>query len=321
RSGVHRGRFSPADGQLYVSGMNGWHVYGVDDGCFQRVRYTGGTVQQPIGIHAHRNGVLLRFSAPLDRSIAGEAANHFAQCWNYRYGDSYGSPEFSPSHYGTVGHDPLPIRSATVLSDGQSLFLEMPDIQPVNQLHLHVAVGGGETRDVFATVHALDQPFRDFPHYQEVTRPVAAHPILRDVAMMKAAVRNPWLKKVEGKRALTIEAASNLAYKTPELRAKPGEKLALTFVNPDVIPHNWVLAKPGTLAAVGALADGLIVDPEAVARHYVPKTDDVVAYADITEPGKSQTIFFSVPDTPGRYPFLCTFPGHWKLMNGVLIVE
>lgn len=321
RSGVHRGRFSPADGQLYVSGMNGWHVYGVDDGCFQRVRYTGGTVQQPLQFHAHRNGVLLRFSAPLDRTVAADVKNHFAQCWNYRYGDSYGSPELSPSHYGTVGHDPLPIRSVTVLSDGQSMFLEIPDIQPVNQLHLHVAVGSGVTRDVFATVHALDEPFRDIPNYLEVTRPVAAHPILRDVAMMKAAVRNPWLKKVERARPLSIEAASNLAYKTPELRAKPGETLALTFVNPDVVPHNWVLAKPGTLATVGTLADALITDPEAVARHYVPKTDDVIAYADITEPGKSQTIYFSVPNTSGRYPFLCTFPGHWKLMNGLLIVE
>jgi putative heme-binding domain-containing protein len=321
RSGVHRGRFSPADGQLYVSGMNGWHVYGVDDGCFQRVRYTGGPVQQPIGIRAHRNGVLLRFSAPLEGAVAGDAANHFAQCWNYRYGPSYGSPEFSPSHYGTVGHDPLAIRSATVLSDGQSLFLEIPDLQPVNTLHLHVAVGGGETRDVFATVHALDEPYREIPNYQEVAWPVAAHPILRDIAMLKAAVKNPWLAKIEGARAITIEAASNLAYKTPELRAQPGEKLALTFVNPDVVPHNWVLAKPGTLAAVGTLADALIADPEAVARHYVPTTDDVIAYADITEPGKRQTISFTVPDAPGRYPFLCTFPGHWKLMNGLLIVE
>jgi putative heme-binding domain-containing protein len=321
RSGVHRGRFSPADGQLYVSGMNGWHVYAVDDGCFQRVRYTGGTVQQPIGIRAHRNGVLLRFSAPLDRTVAADAKNHFAQCWNYRYGPSYGSPEFSPSHYGTVGHDPLPIRSATVLSDGQSLFLEIPDIQPVNQLHLQVAVAPGMTRDVFATVHALDQPFRDIPNYREVTRPVAAHPILRDIAMMKAAVKNPWLQKIDGARPIAIEAASNLAYKTPELRAKAGETLALTFVNPDVVPHNWVLVKPDTLAAVGTLADGLIADPEAVARHYVPKTDDVIAYADITEPGKEQTIYFTVPKQPGRYPFLCTFPGHWKLMNGLLIVE
>jgi azurin len=321
RSGVHRGRFSPADGQLYASGMNGWHVYGVDDGCFQRVRYVGGTVQQPVHCRAHRNGVLLRFSAPLDRETAGSAANHFAQCWNYRYGPSYGSPEFSPSHYGTVGHDPLAIRSATVLSDGQSLFLEIPDIQPVNQLHLHVAVGGGATRDIFVTVHKLAESYRDIPNSTEITRPVAAHPILRDIAMMKATVKNPWLQKVEGARAVTIEAASNLAYKTTEWRARPGEKIALTFVNPDVVPHNWVLVKPDALARVGGAADALIADPEAVARHYVPKTDDVLAYTDITAPEQRQTIYFTVPGPPGRYPYLCTFPGHWKLMNGVLIVE
>ena len=285
------------------------------------MRYAGGTVQQPVHFHVHRNGVLLRFSAPLDPGVAGTPASHFAQCWNYRYGPSYGSPELSPSHYGTVGHDPLMIRSATVLADGRSLFLELPDLQPVNQLHLHVAVGPGVSRDVFATVHALDAPFREIPGYREVTRPVAAHPILRDVAMLKAAVKNRWLAKVEGARGVTIQAASNLAYATPEVRAKAGEKLALTFVNPDVVPHNWVLVKPGTLAAVGSLADALIADPEAVARHYVPETDDVIAYADITEPGQRQTIHFTVPDTAGRYPFLCTFPGHWKLMNGVLVVE
>jgi azurin len=208
-----------------------------------------------------------------------------------------------------------------VLSDGQSLFLEMPDLQPVNQLHINVGVGGGETRDIFATVHALAEPFRDIPGYREVAKTIAAHPILRDVAMMKAAVKNPWLTKIENARAITIETAENLAYKTRELRTKPGEPIALTFVNPDVVPHNWVLAKPDTLSAVGTLADGLIADPEAVARHYVPKTDDVLAYADITEPGKRQTIYFTAPRTPGRYPYLCTFPGHWKLMSGVLIVE
>lgn len=319
-SGVHRGRFSPADGQLYACGMNGWHVYAVDDGCFQRVRYTGARVQQPVGCRAHRNGVLLRFSAPLDAAAAGAAANHFAQCWNYRYGPAYGSPEFSPSHYGTVGHDPLAIRSATVLADDRSLFLEIPDLQPVNQLHLHVNVGGGETRDIFATVHALAEPFRDIPDYREVTRPIAAHPILRDMAMMRAAVPNPWLTPLAGARPVTIEAASNLAYATPQLRAAPGETLAVTFANPDVVPHNWVLVKPGALDAVGGLADGLVADPEAVARHYVPATDDVLVYADITPPGGRQTIHFVAPATPGRYPFLCTFPGHWKLMNGVLLV-
>jgi len=38
-------------------------------------------------------------------------------------------------------------------------------------------------------------------------------------------------------------------------------------------------------------------------------------------PGQSQTIYFQTPTQPGRYPFLCTFPGHWMVMNGELIVE
>jgi len=321
RSGVHRARFSPADGQLYVCGMNGWQSYAVDDGCFQRVRYTGGRVQQPIRIRAHENGVLLGFSSPLDRDAAGDAANHFAQCWNYRYSAAYGSPEFSPSHYGTAGHDPVPIRSATVLDDGTSLFLEMPDLQPVNQLHLLVAVGEDATRDIFATIHRLAEPFCDFPGYRAATKTVAAHPIQRDVAMLKAAVKNPWLEKLTSARAVTVETAENLAFKPRELPVKAGEPIALTFVNPDVVPHNWVLVKPGALAAVGTLADGLIADPEAVARHYIPRTDDVLVYADIAEPGKRQTIHFTAPAVPGRYPYLCTFPGHWKLMHGEMIVE
>ena len=95
-SGVHRARFNPKDGQLYLSGMTGWGTYTKDDGCFQRVRYAGGPVTLPIAFHAHENGVLLRFSGPLDRSIAESVREQFAQCWNYRYGSAYGSSEFSP---------------------------------------------------------------------------------------------------------------------------------------------------------------------------------------------------------------------------------
>jgi hypothetical protein len=72
-SGVHRGRFHPRDGQLYVSGMAGWGTYTSSDGCFQRVRYTGDPVQLPVALHAHENGVLVSFSRPLDRTIAEQA--------------------------------------------------------------------------------------------------------------------------------------------------------------------------------------------------------------------------------------------------------
>jgi hypothetical protein len=142
-SGVHRGRFSPKDGQLYVSGMDGWGSYAQADGCFQRVRYTGRPVQLPVACRVHQNGVLLTFTQAIDKDVAGRVKNQFAQVWNYRYSAGYGSPEFSPRHPGTPGHDPMTITAAHVLKDGKSLFLEMPELQPVNQLHLRLRVDAG----------------------------------------------------------------------------------------------------------------------------------------------------------------------------------
>ena len=109
-SGVHRGRFNPKDGQLYVTGMTGWGSYTPADGCFQRVRYSGGQAQLPTAFHAHENGVLLTFSLPLDKTIAEHADRFFAQAWNYHYGPSYGSPELSARHPGQPGHDSLAIK-------------------------------------------------------------------------------------------------------------------------------------------------------------------------------------------------------------------
>jgi azurin len=46
-----------------------------------------------------------------------------------------------------------------------------------------------------------------------------------------------------------------------------------------------------------------------------------VAHTRLLDPGKSTTIYFTAPKEPGRYPYLCSFPGHAQLMRGVLIVE
>jgi putative heme-binding domain-containing protein len=321
RSGVHRGRFRPQDGQLYVSGMSGWGTYCPDDGCFQRVRYTGDPVQLPSAFHVHRNGIRIRFTQPLSRDFAEQVEHHFAQCWNYRYSSGYGSREFSPSHYGTPGHDPVVIKSVTVLPDGRSLFIEMPDLQPVNQLHLLIGLEKGRTCDLFVTVHKLDAPFRDLPNYRDVPRTIAAHPILKDLAVAVKSVPNPWRQPIAKARAIQIEAGKNLTFATPSFRVKAGEPIRFTFKNPDVVPHNWVLIKPGTLKQIGTLTNQMIADPDAVARHYVPHSKDVLVYTDIVPAHQSATIYFRAPSEKGRYPFLCTFPGHWMVMNGEMVVE
>ena len=320
-SGAQRGRFHPRDGQLYVSGMAGWGAYTLADGSFQRVRYTGAPVQLPVGFHVHENGVLIEFSAQLDAAVASETKNHFAQSWNYRYSSAYGSPEYSPRHPGTPGHDPLDITTAHVLEDGRSLFLELPDLQPVNQLHLLVRVDAERERELYLTVHALDEPFTGVPGYRPRTKTIAAHPILSDLALATKRVPNPWREPIEGARRITMRTGANLTFVTRSFRAHAGEALELRLENPDVVPHNWALVAPGTLRRVGELANRLIADPEAVARHYVPETPDVLVYTDVVPPGETFSVFFRAPGEPGSYPYLCTFPGHWMVMNGVMLVE
>ena len=322
RSGAHRGRFNPRDGQLYVSGMTGWGTYTTDDGCFQRVRFTGAPAQVPLEFHARENGVLVRFSLPIDPAIAGQARSHFAQAWNYRYSPGYGSPELSTRHPGVAGHDPVAIRSVHVLADGRTLFLEMPELQPVNQLHLHLRPDGGRPVDLFATVHRMAPPFTGFPGYRPVPKTIAAHPIQADLAAIAhPPIPNQWKGKDSRARPIIIEAGKNLSYTVRSFTVRPGEPIQLTFLNPDVVPHNWALIRPGTLAKVGDLVNKIVAEPDAAPRQYIPRTDDVLFYTDIVGPQDQFTIHFKAPIIPGLYPYLCTFPGHWMVMNGLMIVR
>ena len=208
-----------------------------------------------------------------------------------------------------------------MLDDDRSLFLEIPDLQPVNQLHLLLQVDGGRPVELFATAHKLAAPFTGFAGYRPVEKTVLPHPILTDLALATKTVPNPFRKRLVDARTIVMEAGKNLTFATRTLNVKAGEPLLLRFVNPDVVPHNWVLVQPGSLARVGDLANKSVADPEAAVRHYVPQTDDVIAYTDIVSPQADFTIFFRAPKTKGRYPFLCTFPGHWMVMNGEMVVE
>lgn len=320
-SGVHRGRFSPVDGQLYVSGMSGWGSYTPEDGCFQRVRYTGHRVQLPIGFHAYQNGVKIEFTQPIDAQIAGNLKSHFAQAWNYRYSPGYGSPEFSTTHYGTPGHDGIQVTKAVVLQNGKSLFLEMPNLQPVNQLHLRTHVSNDHAHDLFLTIHVLDEPFQGHSAITAKSKEVEPHPILKDVLYASKSKPNRWTKPIANAREIVMETGTNLSFKTKSFKVKPGEPIKLSLINPDVVPHNWALVKPGTIHSVGDLSNRLIANPDAFISHYIPESNDVLFHTDVVQPKSRFAIYFNAPQEPGIYPYLCTFPGHWLVMNGQMIVE
>ncbi len=164
-SGIMRGRFSPDDGQLYVSGLKGWVTNAVQDGCLQRVRYTGKPVDFPIAVKTMRNGISLTFTNPLDRKTA-ENPNHYAiEQWNYLWSANYGSPEFRVSAPQTEGRDEVEVISATLLQDQRTVFLELSDVKPVMQMgityHLTSDAGREIKQTYYHTINSVSEQKMD----------------------------------------------------------------------------------------------------------------------------------------------------------------
>jgi len=161
-SGVMRGRFH-RDGHLYLSGLKGWQTVGLADGAFQRVRYTGRNLFIPVAFATHRNGLLLRFNEPLKKDLAEDLGSYNAEMWNYLWSEKYGSDDWSVLHPDRKGRDPLPIKSARLLEDGRSVFLEIPGIRPAHQVALQynlTSTRGLRKKDTFYfTINQLGPRF------------------------------------------------------------------------------------------------------------------------------------------------------------------
>jgi len=122
--------------------------------------------------------------------------------------------------------------------------------------------------------------------------------------------------------AVRVQAVPNLMQFSPkEIRVKAGRPVRLVFENPDLMQHNLVVVEFGADEEVGALADQMAAKPEGFAKNFVPESPKILFATPLVNPNGRAELLFTAPVSPGSYPYLCTFPGHWRVMRGVLMVE
>ena len=158
-SGVMRARFNPKDGQLYCCGLKGWQTSAGKDGNFQRVRYTGKTVNMPTQFHVKKNGIEVTFAEALDPASAGDSENYGIEQWNLKWSEKYGSDELSVANPDKKGHDTVPVKSVKLSADKKTVFIEVAEVKPVMQMELKCKIKGADGQpvngDIAITIHAV----------------------------------------------------------------------------------------------------------------------------------------------------------------------
>ena len=114
--------------------------------------------------------------------------------------------------------------------------------------------------------------------------------------------------------------AARMLYDKEKIVVQAGRPVEFRISNTDHMPHNFAIVQPGYLQEIGELAEATARDADAKDRHYVPESDKVMVASRLLEPGQKQALSFDVPSTPGIYPYVCTYPGHWRRMFGAMYV-
>ncbi len=122
-TGIIRGRMNPQDGQLYVLGMSAWATNQmIQVGGIYRIRYTGNDLNLPVSMRALESGMELTFSEALDEEAAMDPERYVVSTWQLERTRNYGSERLDTKE--------LVVSDVTVSSDGKTVHLTLPDIEP-----------------------------------------------------------------------------------------------------------------------------------------------------------------------------------------------
>jgi putative heme-binding domain-containing protein len=111
-----------------------------------------------------------------------------------------------------------------------------------------------------------------------------------------------------------------MAYDQETVAVQAGRPVLFVLENPDAMPHNFVIVAPGRMQEVGELAEQQAQNTNFAQQGFVPRSPHVLAKSGLLQPQGTTRVNFQAPAEPGVYPYVCTYPGHWRRMFGALYV-
>jgi len=311
KSGLLRLNFDK-NGALYGGQTaRGWASTGGGFFALERLKWTGETPFEMYRVNARRDGFDVEFTKPVN-PLSVKASAFGIESFTYSYHQKYGSP--------IVDLRDGKITDAQLLPDGKTVRLTLASLRP--GFIYQIKVKGARATDGTNLLH-------DFGFYtlnnipggavagageeSEDTSDADPFASAKRPTVMPAA----WNGKVEAD--ILLETAHGMKYKQTYLTVKAGAKTRLTFSNPDDMQHNFLLTsgKKGDKVGVAAGDMGL----KGAALGYVPDMNEVLVHTKLVEPEQTDVIYFVAPKKPGLYEFICSVPGHYQQMRGVLKVE
>ncbi|NND08189.1 MAG: dehydrogenase [Saprospiraceae bacterium] len=183
---------------------------------------------------------------------------------------------------------------------------------------LYIVVGNSRISLAGAWIYQVETDFSDeFSAFEKESMPEVLYRSYQDSpnAMDTMFSVNADVTEIHIK---TIK--NEMKYDVTEFSVQAGSTVALILENVDFMQHNLVIVQEGTQEIVGTAADALATDPKGETAGYIPDLDEVLFATDLVDPNQKVLLRFTAPSEPGDYPYICTFPGHWRIMQGVMRV-
>ncbi|WP_089686445.1 plastocyanin/azurin family copper-binding protein [Catalinimonas alkaloidigena] len=308
-----------SDHSLFV-GMTsrGWPATGKAPFGLQRLVWTGKTPFEIKAMRALHEGFELEFTQPVNRQQAADPKAYQMTSFTYLYHRRYGSP--------IVDQLTCEVTEAKVSADGKRVTLTVNGLREgyIHELKLKgiTAQNGTELLHPlgYYTLNHIPGGAGDHQHHvammqQQAAQGEAGEGCGTDPTKSVSTQPADWANGPDV--TITIGTKPGLKYDLEAFEIEEGSRVKVVFQNSDDMLHNLVITTPGSADKVGKAAMDLGIDGSKLG--YIPDLDDVLYHTCLMQPETSQAIYFTAPKV-GDYPYVCTFPGHYYVMRGLMKV-